>query len=196
MPISRCQHIKTNGVQCGSPALKGRRHCFFHNRFRNTEIDFLTGKGLHYVNTFTLPVLEDANSIQIALMQIIRMVLGRQIDPKISGQLLYALQTASANLRNLNFSPEPEMVVIEPRKVGEVGLGEKAWSKRDQVKALTEEEKKVRLAKELDDAGGDAWQELMAHARAGALGPEMEELCQIPADGKECVVTDRRRMEN
>ena len=30
--ILRCQHIKMNGVQCGSPALYRRRQCFFHER--------------------------------------------------------------------------------------------------------------------------------------------------------------------
>jgi len=28
--IARCQHIKINGVQCGSPALLNRKFCFFH----------------------------------------------------------------------------------------------------------------------------------------------------------------------
>lgn len=175
MPVSRCQHIKANGVQCGSPALKGRRHCYFHNRFRETEINFLTGKGLHYMNTFILPVLEDANSIQIALTQIMQLVLGRQIEQKIATTLLYALQTASANLRNLNFSPEPEMVVIEPRKVGQVGLGDKAWRHCEQAKPLTPEERQARLERELEDAGNNTLQKLAAMCRGGVFGREMEE---------------------
>jgi len=175
MPIARCQHIKSNGLQCGSPALRGRRHCYFHNRWRNTEINFLTGKGLHYVNSFTLPVLEDANSIQVALTQMIQLILARQIEPKIAGQILYALQTASANLRNLNFSPEPEMVVIEPRKVGQVGLGDKAWRHCEQRKPLTPEEKQARLEHELEDAGDNILQQLGAMCRGGVFGKEMEE---------------------
>jgi hypothetical protein len=30
--IPQCQHIKLNGVRCGSPALRGKDLCYFHNR--------------------------------------------------------------------------------------------------------------------------------------------------------------------
>ena len=175
MSIPRCQHIKFNGLQCGSPALKDHRYCFFHNRWRDKQLNFLTGKGLHGIHSFTLPVLEDANSIQIALSQVMHLILARQIEPKISGQLLYALQTASANLRNLNFSPEPEMVVIEPRKVDQVGLGDKAWRHCEQAKPLTPEERQARLERELEDAGSNTLQKLAAMCRGGVFGKEMEE---------------------
>ena len=46
-----------------------------------------------------LPVLEDANSIQVALMQVMRLLVSAQIDHKTASLLLYALQTASSNLR-------------------------------------------------------------------------------------------------
>ena len=35
---NRCQHIKVNGVQCGSPALRRNRFCFFHKRFHDERI--------------------------------------------------------------------------------------------------------------------------------------------------------------
>ena len=28
----RCQHIKTNGTQCGSPALKDNQFCYYHQQ--------------------------------------------------------------------------------------------------------------------------------------------------------------------
>jgi hypothetical protein len=46
-----------------------------------------------------LPPLEDANSIQLAVMMVMDAMLRNRIAPKISGQLLYALQIASCNLR-------------------------------------------------------------------------------------------------
>ncbi len=36
--IPRCTHIKTNGTQCGSPALRGRRFCFFHKNWQGQRI--------------------------------------------------------------------------------------------------------------------------------------------------------------
>jgi hypothetical protein len=47
-----------------------------------------------------LPPLEDVNSIQIALMQVIDAILHNRLDSKRAGLVLYALQTASSNLRN------------------------------------------------------------------------------------------------
>jgi hypothetical protein len=32
-----CQHIKKNGIRCGSPALRGRSFCYFHTRWRETH---------------------------------------------------------------------------------------------------------------------------------------------------------------
>ena len=130
--ISRCQHIKVNGTQCGSPALKGRRLCFFHNRWRETRIDFCqSGAPAHYITSIDLPVLEDANSVQVALMQVLRLILARQLDPKTAGLLLYGLQTASINLKRTRLEPIQRDVVIEPRRVADNCLGEHAWDPSD-----------------------------------------------------------------
>src|SRR5437879_2595022 len=37
--VPRCQHIKTNGTQCGSPALRNGEYCYFHRRWRMTTVD-------------------------------------------------------------------------------------------------------------------------------------------------------------
>ena len=71
----RCQHLKINGTQCGSPALRRNRFCFFHKRFQDERIRLSADRARRGVATFILPVLEDANSIQIALMQVMRLLL-------------------------------------------------------------------------------------------------------------------------
>jgi hypothetical protein len=145
--IRRCQHIKVNGEQCGSPALRGNRLCFFHNRWRVEHLDFRGGKPFEEVASMDFPVLEDANSIQVAVMQIMRLILAHQIDAKLAGLLLYALQTASANLRNATLNPVPEKVVIDPRKVSRVGLGEDEWAHpTPPPEELTEEEREKMAA--------------------------------------------------
>src|SRR6266850_3051214 len=112
--IPRCAHIKTNGTQCGSPALREQRLCFFHEKWQRQQITLkteqaasqaanqianqTTGQTASQTNdqpNFTLPLLEDADSVQVALMQVIQLMVTRQLDPKVSGLLLYALQTAS-----------------------------------------------------------------------------------------------------
>jgi hypothetical protein len=124
--IPRCAHIKTNGTQCGSPALREQRFCFFHKKWQGQQIA-LKGEPAE-LQVFNMPLLEDADSIQIALMQVVRLVLTRQLDPKVSGLLLYALQTASLNLRHMQLQPRRmETVVIDPNAVDNTGVGADSW---------------------------------------------------------------------
>src|SRR5258707_13406701 len=79
-----------------------------------------------------MPVLEDADSVQVALMQVMRLILAGQLEPKIAGLLLYALQTASLNLRQMKLEPrDRESVVIDPEAVAENGVGDDAWSEEE-----------------------------------------------------------------
>jgi len=126
--ILRCQHIKVNGTQCGSPALTSHRFCFFHqeNRPRRVRID---RNCKQTAAAILLPVLEDANSIQVAVMQVTRLLLGGQIDHKTAGLTLYALQIASSNLARISFEADkPTRVVIDRASVAETPLGRTPWS--------------------------------------------------------------------
>ena len=146
---NRCQHIKVNGVQCGSPALRRNRFCFFHKRFQNESIRLSADRRRRGVATFILPVLEDANSIQMAIMQIMRLLLTQQIEHKTASLLLYALQTASSNLRTTKFDPYLHNVILDPRDAAITPLKECAWdddefeeeeeAELDEVEAAVEE---------------------------------------------------------
>src|SRR5436190_2902715 len=125
--VPRCQHIKTNGTQCGSPALRNGEYCYFHYRWRMTTVD-LSHSAHHVTTEFVLPVLEDADSIQITLGQIMRMIVCRQVDTKSAGLLLYALQIASANLRRTRFEPYHKDVTVDLFRVPERIIGDEAWS--------------------------------------------------------------------
>src|SRR5437870_2550285 len=128
--VPRCQHIKTNGTQCGSPALRNGDYCYFHRRWRMTTVD-LSHSAHHVTTEFVLPVLEDADSIQITLGQIMRMIVCRQVDTKSAGLLLYALQIASANLRRTRFEPYHKDVTVDLFRVPERIIGDEAWSPAD-----------------------------------------------------------------
>jgi len=128
---NRCQHLKINGTQCGSPALRRNRFCYFHKRFQDEQIKLSADRARRGVATFILPVLEDANSIQIALMQVMRLLVSQRIDHKTASLLLYALQTASINLRLAKFDPWRNDVVLDERSVGESPLGAKIWNDSD-----------------------------------------------------------------
>src|SRR3989442_666169 len=128
--VPRCQHIKTNGTQCGSPALRNGEYCYFHRRWRMTTVD-LSHSAHHVTSEFVLPVLEDADSIQITLGQIMRMIVCRQVDTKSAGLLFYALQIASANLRRTRFEPYHRNVTVDLFRVPERVIGDEAWSPSD-----------------------------------------------------------------
>jgi len=130
--IPRCRHIKVNGTQCGSPAVRDRRFCFFHKKWHDQRIVINSAQARQSPPTLDLPVLEDANSIQVALMQVMRLLISHQIDHKTAGLLLYALQTASFNLRRTDFEPVVKTkVVIDPTRVDETALGQSQWQNED-----------------------------------------------------------------
>jgi hypothetical protein len=137
---ARCQHLKINGTQCGSPALRRNRFCFFHKRFQDERIRLSADRARRGVATFVLPVLEDANSIQITLMQVMRLLVSQQIDHKTASLLLYALQTASTNLRMTNFKPITNDVILDPRDVANTPLDSHIWEDEDFEEEEDEEE--------------------------------------------------------
>ena len=103
----RCEHIMSNGQFCGSPALRGRNYCYFHLTHIGRQIcaerayeRLSTAGGDSPDAPFSLPALEDANSVQIGLMQVMDAILHNRLDSKRAGLLLYGLQTASSNLAN------------------------------------------------------------------------------------------------
>jgi len=63
-----------------------------------------------------LPLLEDANAVQVAIQEIMQAILDRRIDNKRAGLLLYSLQLASSNIRNLKPLPADDRPQID--KIG------------------------------------------------------------------------------
>ena len=146
--IPRCEHLKINGTQCGSPALRRNHYCYFHKNWQETRIVLNANRARRARATLDLPVLEDANSVQVSLMQVMRLILNGEIDPKTAGLLLYALQTASANLSRINFEPAVKTrVVIDPRTVGETPLGENPWRREDFEEEEDEEDDQAEACK-------------------------------------------------
>jgi hypothetical protein len=130
--IPRCEHLKINGTQCGSPALRRNHFCYFHKRWQETRIVLNANRARRSRAVLELPVLEDADSIQVSLMQVMRLILTGQMDTKTAGLLLYALQTASSNLSRINFEPIIRTrVIIDPRTVNQTPLDEDPWEPED-----------------------------------------------------------------
>jgi len=77
----------------------------------------------------TLALPEDADSIQMGLGEVIRLILTNRINHQTAALLVYTLQTASVNLRYTSLQPEPTRVVIDREAAARRPLGTSAWSK-------------------------------------------------------------------
>ena len=94
----RCLHVKSNGVPCGSPAMRRNPFCFFHDRYYNAPVED------------TFPPLEDSNAVQVALMQVLNRLRREALRPgpldlRAVNSLLYGLQTAAFNAKHTSFDP-------------------------------------------------------------------------------------------
>ena len=164
--VPRCQHIKMNGTQCGSPALRWRRQFFFHERIRRERAKI--AKDMSAQRMFDLPLLEDANSVQVALMKTMQMLGSGRMDHRTAGLMLYALQTASVNLRNARFeASEATDVVIDRDDVHRTSLGGPQWFEED-FDDEAEEEGDV----EVEDAADD--ERAVAAAQVAAVAAPKE----------------------
>ena len=127
--IRRCRHVKTNGTQCGSPALKGKELCFYHEQNQPREVELYMDGERYCDSQMVLPVFEDAHAIQTVIRQVVQLMLTRRIERKDAGLLLYALQIASGNLKMMQAEKaKPTQVVVEPDKAAETPLGMTPWS--------------------------------------------------------------------
>jgi hypothetical protein len=109
----RCRHIKVSGTQCGSPAVRSKSFCFYHQQHRPILVECYSD-GEYSTGEILLPVFEDAHSVQSVIRQVMQMVLQKRIERKSASLLLYALQIASSNLKRMELEkPQPEQVVID-----------------------------------------------------------------------------------
>jgi hypothetical protein len=97
-----CRFIKTNGLKCHSPAMRGSVFCYFHARTR-----IYVSRSQPKDKALQLPPLENFASLQDALNEIVQALASGRVDTKRAGNLLYALQLARQSLLDGPFSLPP-----------------------------------------------------------------------------------------
>ncbi len=90
--VAICEHIRDNGLRCGSPALHGQHFCYHHSRAH-----FPAGR-LGERN-YRAPLPETIESLQLQLHQITEALGSGRIDDKVAGKLLYAVQLSTNLLK-------------------------------------------------------------------------------------------------
>jgi hypothetical protein len=92
-----CTHIKVTGVRCNSPALRGEQFCYFHqNAHRGVRKP--QQSRLH-----PIAIIEDEESIQYALMEVINALMRNTIDVKRATLIIRALHIAVKNAARVKF---------------------------------------------------------------------------------------------
>ena len=90
--VDICQHIKDNGIRCGSPALRGRNLCYFHDKeYRRHRIPKNAGCKL-------VPVLRNDRDLRIATSNIMRAIRDGAFSVEEVKLMLYALQIARSGM--------------------------------------------------------------------------------------------------
>src|SRR6201993_245762 len=101
-----CTHIKISGVRCGSPALRGEQFCYFHqNAHRGVRRP--QQSRLH-----PIALIEDEESIQYALMEVINALMRNTIDLKRATLILRALHIAVKNAPRVKFGIQEPVTKI------------------------------------------------------------------------------------
>ena len=111
--IRLCNHVKASGVFCAAVALKHDDYCYFHRAARERHKRQVRQSRQNL--PMQVPLLEDRHCIQIALSDVVNALLSDRLDARKAALILYALQTASSNARDLSIEEyaDHEHILIE-----------------------------------------------------------------------------------
>lgn len=145
-----CEHIKAEGSRCVVAALKGRRYCHFHDeaeKRRRASARATRRLGNRARRTINIPLLEDANAIQVALMETIHALIDQRLDRKDAALLFYALQTASANVKSMDLVERPPEWSIRDEMFSRLS------DVNDEIRSFEkwEQRERIRIREELEE---------------------------------------------
>ena len=99
MSYPTCNHLKEDGALCGSPALRGKKLCFYHHddhqRLQYAERILRCNDPLRP----SAPLPKTLPEMQFRLYEVMTALVDNRIHTRRAGKLLYALQQRSASLR-------------------------------------------------------------------------------------------------
>jgi hypothetical protein len=95
----RCEYMKSDGQYCRAPKMRGQKYCCMHMAMEAAR-----------PTKFSLPPLDDANAIQVAITKGAQGLVDGTLDEKRATKLGYYLQLAMSNVSKVNFEPEEEEI--------------------------------------------------------------------------------------
>jgi hypothetical protein len=102
-----CTHIKVSGVRCGSPALRGEQFCYFHQQAHRSV------RRPPFSRLHPIAIIEDEDSIQVSLMEVINGLVRNTLDVKRAALILRALHIAVKNASRVRLDSDVKRKVRE-----------------------------------------------------------------------------------
>ena len=108
-----CRHVKEDGAYCGSPALRERKYCYYHLMQRGRRLRRARALRDNLPYRLEIQSLDNPYAIRDAVSDVAQALAAGQLDPRVAGKLLYAIQLASSANRRIE---QMEAAQLEKRK--------------------------------------------------------------------------------
>jgi hypothetical protein len=157
-PNRDCVHVKANGDTCGAYALRDSDLCFWHHKARvsrEQRVKSIAREGVK-PSGIVLPLLEDANSVQVAIQMVAQAAADRRITRAESGMLLYSIQLAIMNLKNVKLAETVRQTYV--REIPNEGDEFEDRCESEEIPLEEDPEfrdRRVEQLEECDEDGGD-----------------------------------------
>ena len=99
MSCPTCNHRKADGFLCGSPALRGKKLCFFHHRDHQRQRYFERILRCNDPLRPNAPLPKNIPEMQFRLYDVMTAIADDSLSLRRAGKLLNALQERSVSLR-------------------------------------------------------------------------------------------------
>jgi hypothetical protein len=99
MPFRTCDHLKEDGVLCDSPALRGQKLCYFHQRDHKRRQFAASVIRRADVLGPRLPRMKSLNDVQLALAEVINALAANRVPIQRASRVLFDLEQATVTLR-------------------------------------------------------------------------------------------------
>ena len=102
-----CSHVFQDGSSCMNVAGPRQHYCRWHRTAAEREerlIAYSKRKNKNAIPDLDIPTIEDPESLQIAIHEVMDAIIDGRLEGRRAGQLLYALQLSLSNVkRKLHF---------------------------------------------------------------------------------------------
>lgn len=105
MSFRTCNHLKEDGIPCGSPNLRGKRLCYYHHRDQQRREFSASVIRRADVLGPRLPRMKSLDEIQAALREVLNAIATDRVTHQRAGRILFDLERAAIPFRRANAPP-------------------------------------------------------------------------------------------